>query len=470
MLHLSDNIIQDDSDLQGLRAPALNSLPPFHLQFRRVLWGLLLIFFLFMLLPWTQNVRTSGKVTTLSPEHRPQTIHATISGRIEKWYVAEGQQVRRGDTIVFLSEVKSDYFDPKLIDRTADQLLAKQRSVAAYSEKAGALANQVLAYQRELEQKIDQTRAQIKQAALKIESDSIKVVQAGIDLQVAQRQLDGAKNLYERGLKSLTEMEEKRLKWQEAQTKQVAARNQLESSRNDLNIYRAALPFYQNEYAGKIAKVQSERFATLSDGFEATGAVNKLEIDRDNYRRRAAFYYILAPQDGYIVRALAPGIGEIIKEGGPVVSIQPLDYELAVEMYVRPVDLPLIQKGSAVRFVFDGWPAFVFSGWPGATLGTFGGWVVAIDRNISDNGKFRVLVGAEPGDSWPAALQMGGGARGIALLNTVPLWYEMWRVLNGFPPDLYEDVEAAVMEKDKKSDYLPSENKSVGKAPIRNVK
>jgi hypothetical protein len=65
---------------------------------------------------------------------------------------------------------------------------------------------------------------------------------------------------------------------------------------------------------------------------------------------------------------------------------------------------------------------------------------------------------------------MGGGARGIALLNTVPLWYEMWRVLNGFPPDLYEDVEAAVMEKDKKSDYLPSENKSVGKAPIRNVK
>jgi hypothetical protein len=33
---------------------------------------------------------------------------------------------------------------------------------------------------------------------------------------------------------------------------------------------------------------------------------------------------------------------------------------------------------------------------------------------------------------------MGGGAFGMALLNDVPVWYEIWRLLNGFPPNFYE--------------------------------
>ncbi|MFZ4634631.1 MAG: HlyD family efflux transporter periplasmic adaptor subunit, partial [Saprospiraceae bacterium] len=178
--------------------------------------------------------------------------------------------------------------------------------------------------------------------------------------------------------------------------------------------------------------------------------------------RRMAFYYIIAPQDGYVVKAITPGIGEIVKEGDPVVSIQPADYQLAVELYIRPIDLPLIQIGRQVRFLFDGWPAFFFSGWPGVSTGTFAGRVVAIDRDISQNGLFRVLVAADPAEQpWPDALQMGGGAKGIALLNNVPLWYELWRVLNGFPPDLYKNDKLMPAKKD---------GGLVPKAPIKNAK
>jgi hypothetical protein len=41
---------------------------------------------------------------------------------------------------------------------------------------------------------------------------------------------------------------------------------------------------------------------------------------------------------------------------------------------------------------------------------------------------------------------MGAGAQGIALLNDVPLWYELWRNINGFPADFYE------VKKDKKNE------------------
>jgi multidrug efflux pump subunit AcrA (membrane-fusion protein) len=72
----------------------------------KVLIWLTLIFILFLFLPWTQNIQTQGTVTTLLPNQRPQEIQTIIGGRIEKWHVTEGDYVRKGDTIVRISEVK----------------------------------------------------------------------------------------------------------------------------------------------------------------------------------------------------------------------------------------------------------------------------------------------------------------------------------------------------------------------------
>jgi hypothetical protein len=32
---------------------------------------------------------------------------------------------------------------------------------------------------------------------------------------------------------------------------------------------------------------------------------------------------------------------------------------------------------------------------------------------------------------------MGNGAKGIALMKNVPIFYEIWRNINGFPPEYY---------------------------------
>lgn len=462
MLNISNNTVHCEEDIQNLEAPRRNKLAHWHISARNLFLVLLGIFLIFLFLPWTQNIQATGKVTTLRPEHRPQTIHATISGRVEKWFVMEGQKVRTGDTILYLSEVKSDYFDPALVQRVANQVSAKESAITSYDNKVGALENQIAAMERELDSKSKQIANKIRQAELKIESDRAGVTQAKVDVQIAKRQFDGIKNLYDKGLKSLTELEEKKAKLQESEAKLVSAENKFVSSQNDLEIYKTELQLTQNEYANKIAKAQSDKFSTISEKFDAQASVNKLRIERENYSRRSSFYYILAPQDGYIVQAITPGIGEIVKEGDPVVSILPADYELAVEMYIRPMDLPLISTGRQVRFLFDGWPAFFFSGWPGISLGTFAGRVVAIDRNISNNGKFRVLIAPDKSEQpWPDALQVGGGAKGIALLKNVPLWYELWRILNGFPPDLYQDNSS---DKDQKDEGLAP------KAPIKKTK
>jgi hypothetical protein len=195
-----------------------------------------------------------------------------------------------------------------------------------------------------------------------------------------------------------------------------------------------------SDYENKIAKATSDRFSSLSSRLDAQASTSKLESQYNSYEVRSGFYYITAPQDCYIVKAIVPGIGETVKEGGKIVKIMPSDYQVAVEMYVTPMDYPLVAIGQEVNFIFDGWPAFAFSGWSDWAIGTFRGKVVALDNVISENDKYRVLV--IPSDvekPWPDALRVGSGAKGMALLNDVPLWYEFWRQLNGFPPNFYEE-------------------------------
>ena len=159
-------------------------------------------------------------------------------------------------------------------------------------------------------------------------------------------------------------------------------------------------------------------------------------------------YYIKASQNGYINRALQSGIGETIKEGTPIATVMPSEYDLAVETFVNPIDLPLVTKGEKVRVWFDGWPTIVFSGWPNMSYGTFGGEIVAIENFISENGKYRVLIAPDKKeDKWPQQLSIGAGAQTIALLDNVPLWFELWRTLNGFPPNYYKPTTKTSKEK-----------------------
>lgn len=404
----------------------------------KILTALLLIFFLMLFLPWTQNIRSKGYVTALRPDQRPQTIHSVIPGRIEKWYVAEGSYVAKGDTIVRISEIKDEYFDSLLLPRTQLQLDAKNLSAESYGNKVIALQAQIAALKRNNKLRLEQAENKLRMAELKVESDSIAFQQAKVNFDIGQQQLVRWEELYEEGLRSLTDLETRRLKFQEVQAKLIAAENDYLSSQNMLITARLDLDAIDNDFQDKLAKAESEMFTAMSSQFDTEATATKLENQYSNYEARTNFRYILAPQNGYLAEAIKVGIGETIKEGEPILNIVPAEAELAVEMYVQPVDFPLIKVGNRVRFIFDGWPAIVFSGWPQISNGTFGGVVVAIDQFAGNSNQYRVLVIEDPEEEpWPEALRIGSGADGIALLNDVPVWYEIWRQLNGFPADYY---------------------------------
>ncbi len=424
MLKLSQHSIEKDLgydsiySLRALRTPRAGKI---------LLKGLLIICLLFLIilfLPWQQNIRGNGQVTALNPMNRPQTVEAVIAGRIQKWYVREGDLVSKGDTLVTISEVKEKYFDPQLLARLKQQIDAKESSLSSKDKKAQALERQIKALRESMKIKIEQSQS-------KLQAETVR-------FQNAENQFQRNKRLYDAGNIPLTKFQEFEYKYQGSKADYLNA--QLELGR------------VEAEYLDKISKAESDLNNTRAEAFDTQAEIAKARNEYVNTQIRSEQYQILAPQDGYIVKAMKAGIAETIKEGDALCTIMPQASDMAVEMYVKAMDVPLISKGRKVRVQFDGWPALQFSGWPSVSVGTFGGEVRVIDYVNSKPGEFRILVVPDTQDeTWPQQLRVGSGTKGWVMLQDVPVWYELWRQLNGFPPSLYEaPLDEAVGKSPKK--------------------
>jgi multidrug efflux pump subunit AcrA (membrane-fusion protein) len=402
------------------------------------IYSLLALFIITMFLPWTQNVRSTGKVTTLQQNQRPTEINAIIAGRVVKWHIKEGDFVKKGDTLLQISEVKEEYLDPKLVQNVKSQLDAKSQSAQLYQSKAVASAEQIKTLELNKGNKINQTKNKLLQQLQKITSDSIEYLAAYNDYVIAKKQYDRQKQMYDSGLVSLTQFEQRNQYLQTMLAKKIGAENKFFNSKNEYGNIKIELSSVYQDYQEKILKTEGDRLQSLSNVATTDAEVAKLNNQVNNYTARNNFYFITAQQSGQIVQLKTTGTGEVVKDGEKLGVIVPDQIQLAVEIYVSPLDVSILKVGTKTRFVFDGFPAVVFGGWPKASYGTFGGKIYAIENTTNSEGKYRVLVVEDEKDRhWPPNMRIGNGAQSIALLNDVSIWYELWRNINGFPPEFY---------------------------------
>lgn len=399
-----------------------------------LLGGIIVLF-----LPWTQNIQVKGNVSTLYQEQRPQQLNSPIPGRIIKWYVKNGDYVKKGDTILQLSEVKEDYLDPLLVKRTEQQVEAKKGVRDYYEAKVGTTNSQIEALNSARDLKLSQLKVKISQLNNKLAGEEAELTAANNELRMSADQYDRQKKMYDEGLVSLTQFQQRSVSYQNALAKKTSAENKIAQTRQEIVNVSIEQNATIQDYNEKLSKTEGERFQSMGQIEGSDGDIAKLENQVANYRARQGLYFVIASQDGQVVQINKAGIGEILKDGESIGVIVPEKVDYAVEIYIKPVDLPLVKEGQRVMCIFDGFPAIVFSGWPNSSYGTFAGKVIAVESNISANGLFKALVIQDKDEKqWPPKIKMGTGVQGIAILNDVPIWYELWRNINGFPPDYYE--------------------------------
>ncbi|MEZ7508845.1 HlyD family efflux transporter periplasmic adaptor subunit [Cloacibacterium sp. Arc13] len=398
-----------------------------------------LAFVFIMFLPWTQNIKTQGNVNTLFQEQRPQKLNSPIPGRIIKWYVKNGDVVKKGDTILQISEIKDDYLDPLLVERTQEQVQAKKGVREYYNAKISTTENQIAAITASKDLKLNQIKIKIAQLQNKLKAEQAELTAVNNELKIAQDQLNRQNKMYEEGLVSLTQLQQRNVSYQNALAKKTSAENKLAQTQQEITAQNIEQNAVIQEYTEKLSKTEGDRFQSMGQVAGSTGDIAKLENQVATYKVRKGLYYILATQDGQITQLTKAGIGEIVKDAETIGIIVPKKIDYIAEIYVKPVDLPLIRENQKVMLTFDGFPAIVFSGWPNSSYGTFSGKIIAIENSISENGLFKAIVAEDKTQKrWPPNMKIGTGASGIAILNDVPIWYEIWRNINGFPPDYYQ--------------------------------
>ena len=432
---------------------SVNQIYRIHKRSRVKRWFLFIFLggIIVLFLPWTQNIKVRGNVSTLYQEQRPQQLNSPIPGKIIKWYVKNGDYVKKGDTLLQLSEVKEDYLDPLLVKRTEQQVDAKKGLQKYYEAKVGTTNSQLQALNSARDLKLSQLKVKISQLNNKLAGEEAELVAVNNELKMTSDQYERQKKMYDEGLVSLTQFQQRSVSYQNALAKKTATENKLAQTRQEIVNVSIEQNATIQDYNEKLSKTEGDRFQSMGQIEGSDGDIAKLENQVANYRARQGLYFVIASQDGQVVQINKAGIGEILKDGESIATIVPDKVDYAVEIYIKPVDLPLVKEGQRVMCIFDGFPAIVFSGWPNSSYGTFAGKVIAIENNISANGMFKALVIQDKNEKqWPPKIKMGTGVQGIAILNDVPIWYELWRNINGFPPDYYE-VKTEKSAKDEKS-------------------
>ena len=413
----------ETSLIQSVETP-----PRLRLWIKRMAWLLVGLPVIFMFLPWQQNVIALGKVTAYSPSERVQTIDAPVSGLINRWLVQEGAQVKAGDLLLEISDTDPN-FKQRLEaqrDNLRQKFLSKQDELNAYE-----LQKQNLTAARDAKISAAQYKLDIANQKIRSSQEAVNAAQATVEaasLQVARLQ-----RLFNDGLVSKRDLE-------------VAERDHIIASRN-LNAAQAQWQSAKAESSAALAEIQQTRSDTQAYLDSTSATINKIRgemADSENSLHnseislaRQHMQKIFAPRDGTIFRLPVNSQSQIIKQGDPLLVIVPHTSQRAVELWVDGRDAPLMTKHSVVRLEFEGWPAIQVPGWAQVGVGTFEGEVSFIDPTDNGTGHFRIMVVHKEGSpDWPSArfLRQGISAKGWILLERVTIGYEIWRLLNGFPP------------------------------------
>jgi multidrug efflux pump subunit AcrA (membrane-fusion protein) len=414
--------------------------------------------------PWQQSLSGAGNVIAFRPDLRTQVIQSPVRGRLLRLAdnIYENAEVKEGQLIAELRDLDEGYSE------RLQQQLENSRLSLGNAEQQLEASRRILEFSVTVVQTLEQQVESLTRGR--------QLVEAAQDAYVvmAEQRMQAEQQTLEEQLAALPQLEAEVLRMQNLERDQIVSLQDLQLVERRFNEFKARvsrsqylvqaaesdLEGKQNERAAAVNRAQIDIETAEAGLRRARGDVSKAEsevasaeqmVNRANSQylemqanmARQRNQMVHAPFDGYLVE-IYPNLGTtVLKEGDPICKIVPKTSDRAVQIWVQGNDAPLICAGRHVRLQFEGWPAVQFAGWPSVAVGTFGGEVVSVDAIDDGRGNFRVLVRPDEEDiPWPEGqfLRQGARAKGWVLLEQVPLWYEIWRRLNGFPPVVTESL------------------------------
>ena len=236
----------------------------------------------FLLTPPEETIMGQAEATTVR-------ISGKVPGRIAEYRFGEGDQVKKGDTLVFLD---------------TPEVLAKMRQAEAARAAAEAQHTKAL----------NGARAQEITAAYELWQ------KAKAGLEIARKSYDRVRNLYEKGVMSAQKKDEAEANYNAMVATEKAARSQYEMAK---------------EGARKEDKAAAEALVQRADG-----AIAEVE----SYIEESV---LLSPIDGEVTERF-PERGELVGTGAPIMNIADL-HDMWVTFSVREDLLKDLKVGNQIE-------------------------------------------------------------------------------------------------------------------------
>ncbi|MEO0530220.1 MAG: HlyD family efflux transporter periplasmic adaptor subunit [Planctomycetota bacterium] len=411
------------------------------------------------LAPWQQSIRGEGSVVAFDPYERPQPVKAQVKGRIAARGegVIENAYIEKGALLFSIEDQDPQYLfrlEQQVENARSELRLAEVRLEQAKSLKQNSLmiveleSDQLLATREAQDDLVDAYTQFVKQAENKLAAEKNKLRASEAKYLQLNLDLERKQELAESGLVSPLDLQKIEAERNTAQADVGIAKDTIEAAKNEVEGKRSELASLRQKFAADVKKLESGIEKARAEASKADINIQKTSeeinqkrsklLDQESKFAVQQTQEITAPISGYI-QALSVFDNVPVKQGETLCTIVPKISKPAVQIWVNGNDAPLIHRGDHVRLQFEGWPAVQFSGWPSVAVGTFGGTVALIDATDDGMGKFRVLITPDEEDQpWPEHPYLRQGVRsyGWVLLEQVPLGYEVWRRMNGFPPAL----------------------------------
>lgn len=395
----------------------------------RFIFIVIILLVMLLFLPWQQTVKGEGVVVAYDPTQRDYSVLATIDGFINEFYVSENQFVKKGTKLFTIVDLDKEYLKKlKIIEgSTKDQYNNSKIQINNYQDTKKNLNEYLAVGLNVYQQKYEQTKN-------KIDSLNLKKISLEKNHEIEKSNFERTKLLHADGIESKRNLEIRENSYIEANVELKKINIDITIEKNNLDIIKNEREKFFKETDNKIKLLDND---TLSSKNTLQSLGQSVQTNSVNVSRYTSGE-VIAEKDGYVVKIFQNDKNKLIKMSEKVIYFSPKVTTKSLLLKVSDFNMPLIKEGLPVRIMFYGWPALQIPGWPKIRFGTFGGIIKKVEQTSHEKGFYYAQIVEDPKEPWPKGddLRIGTQATVWVRLETIPIWYQMWRLMNALPPKM----------------------------------
>jgi HlyD family secretion protein len=312
----------------------------------------------------SNTIRVSGRI-----EGYESNIGPKIGGRVDFMAYREGDQVKKGDLLVKISD---------------DDVQAQLRSAQAKRQRAAALAEQasyqigvvnnqideaklrVLQSSEDMRAQIDQADANVSQADARVSETEAQLIQAQSDLKLARIRKQRYNFLASKGAVTLDENDQVSTSAATAEAVVSAKSSSVEAARKQLNVSKAAL--VQARSARLNPRMRQSQLLAFGDQllqaqYQLKSAKQEelsAKADEEQILANIAYLSVKSPISGIVTaRVVEPGV--VAVPGQTLISVIDLS-TVYLRGYVPEGQIGRVRVGQKARVFLDSSPDKPFEG------------------------------------------------------------------------------------------------------------